>query len=228
MKCTKTYSDNNMGFSHPYLQVGICSSKPYKASGWAKLDTTSAIASGEYRVAEINQAGEITTAHWVVWNGNNNTWQFKELTFTTRPDTYRLWAFCELRLVASEGQPTSVWFDDLSLIRLDSDSMPIGGQSVANTVKALAGAAGQTATRSTVAPVNEVSMYYLAADFDGDDKADLGEAGRSQRSEISGQWWIWLSKSGYAPSMLAGMGEGIPVAADYDGDGGDVPSSVKI
>ncbi|MBU4199661.1 MAG: VCBS repeat-containing protein [Verrucomicrobia bacterium] len=61
----------------------------------------------------------------------------------------------------------------------------------------------------------------VAGDFDGDGKADTAMV------DASGQWYFWLSSSGYVKTGPYNFGlTGKPAAGDFDGDGKADPAMV--
>jgi len=93
----------------------------------------------------------------------------------------------------------------------------------ADEVTALAAMGGGMPMAVTDGGTKSLTTHYLAADFDGDGKADLAEMQNSKfeirNSKIGSQLRIWLSGSDYRPVDVEINGEGLPVAADFDGDG---------
>ncbi len=150
-------------------------------------------------------------------------WYDMNLNFFHDAQYFEIWRSTDPQLagavkVASVAYPNAQYFDT----NVTPGTIYYFGVRAINPIHASSFAAtcmGYAAGAAASSP-----WTPLAADFDGDQKADP-----TLYHPVTGAWKVWLSGSGYAPLTTAegflGSKDYDPVAADFDGDGRADPAA---
>ena len=123
-----------------------------------------------------------------------------------------------LSATASSGLPVSYNVTGPAVIT-NGNTLTFTGPGAVSIVASQAGNPNWNAAANVTRSLNvqQIEKQFLAADFDGDDKADPTEYDMS-----TGTWKIWMSAPDYHLVILPGLLGGsdwLALAADFDGDG---------